>query len=72
MVAAAMMLQSILEPDEPKAKVMYQNLHNLVDKAMVQQVEIDRQTPTDADSYGTRTASALVHRDSVTLRGSMA
>jgi hypothetical protein len=43
MVAAAMMLPSIPEPDEPEAKVMYQNLRNLVERTAVLQVEIDWQ-----------------------------
>jgi hypothetical protein len=30
-----MMLQSILELDEPEARVMYRNLHNLVERAVV-------------------------------------
>jgi hypothetical protein len=42
MVAATMMLWSIPEPDEPEARVMYRNLRNLVEKAAVQQGEIDR------------------------------
>jgi hypothetical protein len=36
LVAAAMMLWSILEPDKPEARAMYRNLRNLVEKAMVQ------------------------------------
>lgn len=43
MVVAAMMLGSILEPDEPEAKVMYRNLRNLVERAAVQQAEVDQQ-----------------------------
>jgi hypothetical protein len=31
MAAIAMMLLSIPEPDEPKAKAMYRNLRNLVE-----------------------------------------
>lgn len=58
MVTIAMMLQSIPKPDEPEARVMYQNICNLVEKVAVQQVEIDRQTPTDTESYGPRTASS--------------
>lgn len=42
MAAVAMMLRSIPEPYEPEAKVMYRNLHNLVERAIVQQAEIDR------------------------------
>jgi hypothetical protein len=48
MAATAMMLWSILEPDAPEARAMYRNLQNLVDKATVQQVEINRQVPIDA------------------------
>jgi hypothetical protein len=36
MAAVARMLWSILEIDEPKARVMYRNLHNLVEKAVTQ------------------------------------
>lgn len=36
MAIAAMMLRSILEPGEPKAKTMYWNLCNLVERAAVQ------------------------------------
>jgi hypothetical protein len=50
MVAVAMTLCSILEPNEPEARVMYRNLCEWVEKGAVQQVEIDRQLPTGADS----------------------
>lgn len=43
MSAAAMMFQSIPEPGESEAKVMYENLHNFVERAVVEQAEIDRQ-----------------------------
>jgi hypothetical protein len=35
MVAIAMMPRSILEPNRPEANVMYRNLRNLVERAMV-------------------------------------
>jgi tRNA C32,U32 (ribose-2'-O)-methylase TrmJ len=53
-----MMLRSIPEPDEPKAKMMYRNLRNLVERAAVQQAEIDRQLPTEMDSYNPYMASS--------------
>jgi hypothetical protein len=37
-----MMLQSIPEPDELEARVMYQNLRNLEEMDVIQQDEIDR------------------------------
>jgi hypothetical protein len=57
MVAATMMLRSILEPDESESRAMYRNLRNLVEKAAVEQTEIDRQAPTDTDSDDTRMTS---------------
>lgn len=42
MVVAAIMLRSILELTKPEARKMYQNLHNLVERATKQQVEIDQ------------------------------
>lgn len=48
MATTAMMLWSILKPDALKARAMYRNLQNLVDKAMVQQAEINRQVPIEA------------------------
>jgi hypothetical protein len=58
MAAATMMHRSIPEPDELEVKEMYRNLRNLVEKVAVQQTEIDRHTPTSADSYYTRTTSS--------------
>jgi hypothetical protein len=37
---------------------MYRNLSNLAEKATVQQAGIDRQVPTVAYSYDTRTTSS--------------
>jgi hypothetical protein len=37
-----MMLRSIPEPDELEARVMYQNLRNLVEMDVAQQDEINR------------------------------
>jgi hypothetical protein len=58
MAATAVMLLSILELDKWEARAMYQNLHNLVKKATMQQAEIDRQAPIGMDSFGTRYASS--------------
>jgi hypothetical protein len=41
MTAAAMMLRSIPEPNEPEARAMYRNLCNLVENVVMQQAEID-------------------------------
>ena len=51
MVAAAMMLGSILEPDEPEAKVMYRNLRKFMEKSTIQQAKIDWHMPTNTDNY---------------------
>jgi hypothetical protein len=43
MATTTMMLQLILELDKPEAKAMYHNLHNLVERATVQQAEVNQQ-----------------------------
>jgi tRNA C32,U32 (ribose-2'-O)-methylase TrmJ len=53
-----MVLQSISEMDEPDARVMYRNLRNLVERAAVQQAEIDRQFPLRTKSYNPKMASS--------------
>jgi tRNA C32,U32 (ribose-2'-O)-methylase TrmJ len=58
MATTAMMVRSIHEPDEPKAKAVYQNLRNLVERAAVQQDEVDRRQHTSTESHGTHTASS--------------
>jgi hypothetical protein len=57
MAATTMMLLSILELDKWEAWVMYQNLHNLVEKATMQQAEIDRQAPVGTNNFSTCYAS---------------
>jgi hypothetical protein len=37
---------------------MYQNLHNLVEKATMQQAEFNQQVPVGMDNFGTRYASS--------------
>lgn len=44
------MLQSILKPIESEVRTMFENLHNLVERAAVQHAEIDRQAA--AGTYG--------------------
>lgn len=43
MATTAMMLRSILEPSELETKVIYENLHNFVERTAVQQAKINRQ-----------------------------
>jgi hypothetical protein len=57
MVAIVLKLWSIPAPDKPEAGTMYQNHHNLVERAAVQHANMDRQTPIYANS-GTRTTSS--------------
>jgi hypothetical protein len=42
MAIIAMMFQFILETNELKAREMYQNLHNFVERTAMQQAQIDR------------------------------
>lgn len=58
MAAAAMMLRSIPEPDEPEVRAMYWNLHNFVERVTMQQAEMDRQFPLGMESYDPQTASS--------------
>jgi Fe2+ or Zn2+ uptake regulation protein len=58
MAATAMIHRSILESGMPEAKTMYRNLHNFVERAAVQQVEIDRQFSLGIESHGPQTASS--------------
>jgi hypothetical protein len=62
MVTAAMMLRFIPEPDEPEAMEMYQNLPNLVERATMQQAEIDQYFPLGTESYGLQTTSSWSRR----------
>lgn len=55
MATAALMLRSILESDKLKAKTMYQNLCNIVERATVQRTKIDRHFTLGIESYGLQT-----------------
>lgn len=52
------MLRSNLESGALEAKVMYWNLHNFVDRDIVQQGVIDRQFPLRIESYDPETTSS--------------
>jgi hypothetical protein len=60
-MVVAMMLRSILELGEPEAKTMYMNLRNLVERAVVQQAEIDRQFTLNTKSHGPANGLILEH-----------
>ena len=52
-----MMLQAILEPTELAAQVTLQNLHNLVQRAAVQQVELASETSIETTDRTSRETS---------------
>lgn len=62
MAATSMMLRSIPELNEPEVRTMYRILHNLVEKATIQHVVIDRQALTGTERYDTRTTSSWSKR----------
>jgi hypothetical protein len=53
MATATMVLRSIPKSDEPEAKAMYRNLRNLVERATMQQVEVDWRQHTITESHDT-------------------
>jgi hypothetical protein len=58
MAAAAMMLRSIPELGEPKAKAMYRNLHYLVEWVAIQQAEVNQWQHSGTRSRGTHMGSS--------------
>lgn len=66
MATMAMMLRSILESSELEANMMYQNLHDLMERATIQPSKIDRQFSLDTENHDPQTIQSWSMRAQTT------